>query len=177
MLNLEKIFLRNPAEFKFWKKKLNSVLNVNAELPSQVFKKGYNQYRWVDSDFLIHDVGWEELRELARLTNDLFVIVGVLDPDPETYYYKEFGYYNWIKIPCNLSGDQYLDILNLYPIDSPADSMCDNSSKIVWFPPSMEWVIFSDRDYEVGILAKKSDSELERRFVFSSAWNILNDDM
>ena len=85
----------------------------------------------------------------------LFVIMGVLDPHPEEYYYKEFGYYNWLKLPCDLTGDQYMDVLEEYPQDSMADSIMHNSFVVVWFPPSKEWIIIGDRSYGINILAIK----------------------
>jgi hypothetical protein len=76
----------------------------------------------------------------------------VLDPNPVEYFYKEFNYYNWMKLPVNLSPDEYLDVLELGPEESPADAVLYNSYTVIWLPPSMKWAIWGERSYGVCVL-------------------------
>ncbi|EOQ04468.1 hypothetical protein [Bacillus cereus] len=176
-MKLESLIIRNKEVFEVWNTKLNQMFFSDFSLPHQVFKKEYRHYMFGEFDFLMYDVGWEKIRRMAQITNDSFVIMGVLDPHPQKYYYKEFGYYNWLKLPCDLKGTQYIDVLEAYPKDSLADSIMHNSSIIVWFPPSKEWIVVGDRDYGISILAIKDDSELKDNLTSFSAWRALNDDV
>ncbi|HEK9104075.1 hypothetical protein KFD70_25700 [Bacillus pfraonensis] len=176
-MNLEALFLRDKEEFEGWNEKLNEMFHLGFNLPYQVFKKGYGNYMFEEFDFLMEDGGWDEVKKIAQMTNDSFVVMGVLNPHPVKYYYKEFGYYNWLKLPFHLSGNQYIDVLDMYPVDSPADSIMDNSSMIVWFSPSMEWIIIGDREYGIGILTIKDGSKLKHNFTSSDAWKEFDDDV
>jgi len=39
------------------------------------------------------------IRGLAEKSKDDYVILAVLKPNPMDYYYKEFSYFNWLKLP------------------------------------------------------------------------------
>jgi hypothetical protein len=75
-----------------------------------------------------------------------------LNPDPQNYFKKEFGYYNWANVPVSINGEEYWNLLNSHPPDSPADSMLFNSETIVWFPKSAKWAIWGERKYGICIL-------------------------
>lgn len=78
--------------------------------------------------------------------------MAVLNPEPLNYYFKEFGYFNWCKIPVGLRQEQYEEILNLEPTGSPADSLQINSNLIVWASPTGKWAIWCDRGFETSVI-------------------------
>jgi hypothetical protein len=81
-----------------------------------------------------------------------------LRPEPLTYYFKEFGYFNWCKLPVNLTKEDNIKVLNLEPPESPADSLMNNSNLIVWASPSGKWAIRCDRGFEVSVIGFNRES-------------------
>jgi hypothetical protein len=146
-------FIDNMNEFEKLKNLINTIFISNSSLPNQVFHKEYTNYLFKEFDFTMTDEFWSEIRELANKTNDDFIIMAVLNPDPITYYFKEFGYFNWVKLEVSITPDQYLDILNFSPEDSPADSIFVNSYTVVWVSPSMNWGIWAEREKEICVIA------------------------
>ncbi|HDX9628487.1 TPA: hypothetical protein ROY30_002147 [Bacillus cereus] len=173
-MNLKSLSIKNKEVFDKWKHELDGMIHFDLSLPNQVFQNDYGNYMFGEFDSLMYDDGWNEIRKLAQTTHDSFVIMGVLDPHPEEYYYKEFGYYNWLKLPCDLTGDQYMDVLEEYPQDSMADSIMHNSFVVVWFPPSKEWIIIGDRSYGINILAIKNESGLKHKLTPFYNWSSLD---
>ncbi|RAT04121.1 hypothetical protein A6E25_08825 [Bacillus cereus] len=173
-MNLESLIIKNKEAFDKWKHELDGMIHLDLNLPNQVFQNDYGNYMFGEFDSLMYDSGWNEIRKLAQTTHDSFIIMGVLDPHPEEYYYKEFGYYNWLKLPLGLTGEQYMDVLEEYPQDSMADSIMNNSFVVVWFPPSREWIIIGDRNYGINILATKNESGLKYKFTQFNNWSSLD---
>ncbi|KXI47095.1 MULTISPECIES: hypothetical protein [Bacillus cereus group] len=173
-MNLKSLSIKNKEVFDKWKHELDGMIHFDLSLPNQVFQNDYGNYMFGEFDSLMYDDGWNEIRKLAQTTHDSFVIMGVLDPHPEEYYYKEFGYYNWLKLPCDLTGDQYMDVLEEYPQDSMADSIMHNSFVVAWFPPSKEWIIIGDRSYGINILAIKNESGLKHKLTPFYNWSSLD---
>lgn len=103
----------------------------------------------------------EKLKQLAIETNEQFVLIAVLEPNPYEYYFNEFGYFNWVKIPTDVLDDFYFEVLEHSPAESIADSILYNSQKIVWTVPSAKWAIWGDRDYGVCILGCKVGCDLK----------------
>ncbi|MED0873749.1 hypothetical protein [Bacillus mobilis] len=173
-MNLESLIIKNKEAFDRWKHELDGMIHFDLNLPNQVFQNDYGNYMFGEFDSLMYDSGWNEIRKLAQTTHDSFIIMGVLDPHPEEYYYKEFGYYNWLKLPLDLTGEQYMDVLEEYPQDSMADSIMNNSFVVVWFPPSREWIIIGDRSYGINILATKNESGSKYKFTSFNNWSSLD---
>lgn len=113
---------------------------------------------------------WSTLQALARITNDDYVLIAVLDPNPVEYFYEQFGYVNWGTLPTDLTDDRYIAFLELNPQESMADSMLYNSNVVVWTSPSMKWGIFGERDYGTCILAFRNDFKLENSSSILESW-------
>jgi hypothetical protein len=92
------------------------------------------------------------LQQLARISNDTHIITALLDPDPIAYFFKEFGYYNWFKLPVTSTPQEYKQLIQLAPPGSSADAMIYNSEVIAWVPFSKKWAIWAERGYDICIL-------------------------
>lgn len=88
---------------------------------------------------------WNVLQRLANKSEDDFILVGVIDPHPVNYFYKEFRCFNWIKVSTALTNDEYWSRLESGPEDSEADAILYNSFTVVWIPLSGKWAR-GDRD-------------------------------
>jgi len=151
-LNFEKFFIRDNKEYNELKEIVSATFNIESKLPEQVFTQKYGDFKFEEFDWTMSSEFWNTLKKLANQTNDEFVLIAVLEPNPEEYFYKEFNYYNWIKLPVDLSADEYHEILEIGPEESPADAVVYNSYTIVWISPSMKWAIWGERDCSICVI-------------------------
>ncbi|MCP1461366.1 hypothetical protein J3D57_003336 [Bacillus amyloliquefaciens] len=112
------------------------------------------------------------LKSLAHHHHDEFILMAVLtQPDDMNRFYEEFGYFNWLKIPLNITEDEYLSILTDYPKHSKNDSIMNIASRVVWASPTLKWAIYGERDFEICILG--IDQEIAGKTLGS--WRPLDD--
>ncbi|MGJ7913750.1 hypothetical protein [Neobacillus sp. LXY-1] len=157
-MDWKSFFTKDVKEYIKLKKILEELFHLNKEIPDQVFQRGFNNYLFEQFDFIMSEEFWTTIRDLAEKSNDDFVVLAVLNPHPMDYYYKEFGYFNWLKLPIDISSVEFLNILNEGPPNYEADAIFINSFIIALFSPSKKWGIWADRNYEIAIIA--SDKEI-----------------
>lgn len=160
-MNLEDLFISNMDEYKIYKDLINNVFKTSINLPENVFRDCYNNFLFEEFDWAMTEEFSEKLKQLAIETNEPFILTAVLEPNPYEYYFNEFGYFNWAKIPTDVIDDFYFEVLEHSPAESIADSILYNSRKIVWTVPSAKWAIWGDRDYGVCILGCKVGCNLK----------------
>lgn len=155
VLNLDwkSFFIQDVIEYNNLKEFLEEIFHLNKEIPDQVFQKDFGDYLFEQFDVIMSEEFWTAIRGLAEKSKDDYVILGVLNPHPMDYYYKEFGYFNWVKLPLNLNKDDYWNIINEGPRNYEADAIIFNSFIIALFPPSKKWGIWADRNYEISVIA------------------------
>jgi hypothetical protein len=151
-MNLETLFVREKKEFNKLIGIASDTFYIENRLPEQVFREQFNYFLFEEFDWAMDKDFWCTIQQLSKETKDDYVLTAVLDPNPVEYFYKEFNYYNWMKLPVNLSPDEYLDVLELGPEESPADAVLYNSYTVIWLPPSMKWAIWGERSYGVCVL-------------------------
>lgn len=158
-MDMQTTTIREKKDFeKLWEV-VNSIFKINHRLPNQVFNSGFCNFLFGEFDRVIGDAFWDSsIKPLALASQDTHLLVAVLDPDPINYFYREFGYYNWRKIPVNITGHDYFKILEIGPENSPADAMVFNSETVVWVPMSKKWAIWGERSYGTCILAFTEES-------------------
>lgn len=160
-MNLENLFVSNMNEYKMYRDLINNVIEPSINLPGNVFTDWYNNFLFEEFDWTMTEEFSEKLKQLAIETNEPFVLIAVLDPNPSEYYFNEFGYFNWIKIPTDVLDTFYFEAIEYPPEESVADSILYNSQKIVWTVPSAAWAIWGDRNYGICILGRKMGCQLE----------------
>ncbi|MGR3779337.1 hypothetical protein ACT1UG_27655 [Bacillus paramycoides] len=175
-MDLKSTFIKDLQEYRNLESIVNSIFYTDRQLPEQVFRKDFGNYVFEEFDLAMSDKFWDTIQILARQSQDNYVLCAVLNPHPLEYYYKEFGYFNWVKLPLNLTADEYLDILNIEPESSPADSITTNSFTIVWLSPSMKWAIWGDRNDEVCVLAFKDQSNVSEILPQLRTWRFVEDE-
>lgn len=162
------IFIKEKNEFKQSTIIINDVINKGNNLPNNVFNKRFTYYFFNQFDWAMSPDIWEEIKKISTLTKDNHILMAVLDPDPVTYYKRNFDYYNWAKLPISCSADEYMALLSLEPPDSPADAVIFNSEIIVWLPPSKKWAIFGNKDRNLCVLGTN------KRNFSSEEWHTLD---
>lgn len=170
-MDSEKLFITEKKVYYDILKMIGKVFRIDNEFPGQVFQENYNDYLFEEFDWLMSSESWEVIKSLAQRSNDENIILAVLDPKPINYFYKEFGYFNWGKLPINLTDEEYFKFLEFSPKDSIADSILYNSNIVLWTSPSLKWGIFGQRDYETCVLAFNKESHFNDSLQFLRSWH------
>ncbi|WP_078554455.1 hypothetical protein [Bacillus alkalicellulosilyticus] len=152
-------FIKDVNEYLDLKAILEEIIDINKEIPNQVFQKEYRGYLFQQFDNIMSEEFFSTIRGLAEKSNDDYIVIAVLNPHPMDYYYKEFGYFNWAKLPLSLSNGYYWSILNEGPPNWEADAIVHNSFIIAFFSPSRKWGIWADRNYEISVIAFNEKDE------------------
>ena len=84
-------------------------------------------------------------------SGDPHVTLAALEPDPEHYFHHHFGKFGIVDIPRSSSAQDYRDLLSSGPGPEP-DTLMLNWQVLVWFPPSLQWLIWAERDVEMTVL-------------------------
>lgn len=148
----EHLFIRSEKEFRFYQNLVDHVFDQNKRLPQQVFRKNFDCFLFQEFEWALSDDILPAIKDLLNSTSDREFLTAVLKPDPVDYYFKEFGYYNWLKASVNISGEDYVNALWTHPKGSIADNIITNSNIVVWLSRSLQWAILADRDLEICII-------------------------
>lgn len=159
-MNMSSLFVRDTLVFADSMEMVERTFSTEEHIPSQVFRRGFNWFAFEEFDWSMSDGFWSFIQDLARSTGDASLLMAVLDPEPEHYFKKEFGYYNWADIPVSASSDDYWELLNSHPEDSPADSFLVNSERVIWLPRSAKWAVWGERSYGVCVLATRERMQI-----------------
>lgn len=149
------LFIDDVQTFENTRSAVKSSFLIDAELPDQVFQDSFRYFAFEEFLWMMSAEGWSVLHDLARSSDDQSLLMTVLDPKPDSYYKKEFGYYNWASLPASISGDGYWSFLNEHPSGYPADSLLVNSKTVAWLPPSGAWAIWGERSYGICVLGHR----------------------
>ena len=156
-MNLKNLFLTDVAIFESSHREIENRFYLDATLPDQVFRDGFESFAFEAFDWVMGAKFWRVIQKLANVSGDGSLLLAVLDPDPSSYYKKEFGYYNWANIPVSFSSHEYWNLINEYPNASPADCLLVNSEKVIWLPKSGKWAIWGERSYEVCVIGCRKE--------------------
>lgn len=151
-------FIKDKNNFEEALYRVKQTFHYEQRLPNQVYKVPFQKNVVFDFDDVMSHVFWYELEKLMNVSDDSFVIMAVLDPDPVDYYYKEFSQYNWCILQKGLTADGYWDMLEKGPEESPADAILFNSEVVIWLSPSRKWAIWGERSYGICILSFNDDA-------------------
>lgn len=172
----EQVFLKEKHIFEKSFQIVKEMFHYNRCLPEQVFQSTCNHYFICDIDKALGGPFQDELQNLASIFKDDYIIMGILNPDPVTYYYRKIGYYNWLHIPANAPENYYWDMLTIEPDGTPFDSLLFNSYTMVWASPSKQWAIWGERDYGVAILGLDKRNKLYTNIQENDTWGKMDED-
>lgn len=146
-------FITDSEQFASCKSHLERCCRIGASLPTQVFRECFTRFGFEEFDWAMSPEFWLEIQRLCGNFGDTSLLMAVLEPEPTSYYKKEFGYFNWAILPLSASPAGYADLLKQHPAESPADSVLANSEKVVWLAQSGKWAVWGERSLEVCVLA------------------------
>ncbi|WAT79435.1 hypothetical protein [Bacillus safensis] len=171
---MKNLFISDPKELEQVQSFIHSLVHSTKTFPDQVFKTKKPHYLFEEFHWLLSDDSWEMLKGLAMKHRDEYILMAALDDSRcMNDFYREFGYYPWVKIPLNITPSDYLDILTDYPIDSVNDSLMNIASRVIWISPSSKWIIYGERGYEIGVLAIHQLEQMKSQTL--KTWRTLNE--
>lgn len=156
------MFIRDVKTFDDSKRLIEKSFLINTLLPCQVFQSAFTWFAFDDFDWAMSGESWPVIQDLCNTSGDTSLLMAVLDPDPEKYYKKEFGYYNWVNVPSSISRSDYWGLINEHPECSEADSVLVNSETVVWLPQSANWAIWGERSYGLCVLGCSEPIQTDR---------------
>lgn len=170
----EHLFVRSEKEFRFYQNLVDHVFDQNKRLPQQVFRKNFDCFLFQEFEWALSDDILPAIKDLLNSTSDREFLTAVLKPDPVDYYFKEFGYYNWLKASVNISGEDYVNALWTHPKGSIVDNIITNSNIVVWLSRSLQWAILADRDLEICIIGMVSKKDCPQNILLEKGWKPLD---
>jgi hypothetical protein len=137
-------------------KRLRGLTVAGQRLPGMVFRAGYVGFVCIEFDIFCGEEFWRFLSSLAAASGDAMVYCIPLVPDAVDYFLREFGAMGGACVASHESSENYFTALAQAPVNSPADSILDNSEVLVWFGGSMQWIIWGERNLTVSVLGLSS---------------------
>lgn len=169
------MFFKEKKKFESSLQVVREIFECNNRIPNQVFKS-LNYFLICDFDKALGSLFQDELENILLTSDDDYLIMGVLDPDPVSFFYKEYGCYNWLHIFANMSKYHYWDLLNMHPTNNPIDILLINTNVVVWASPTKKWAIWGERDYGIAILGFDKNSKLKQQIKENDTWGKMDDD-
>lgn len=97
------------------------------------------------------------LKCMAERTGSPQLLVAAIDPDPITYYHRNFGAVPAFDIVTETTGEDFLRNLNWDPDGGGADSIASHASKVVFLNYDISWIILGERRFELARLFVRGD--------------------
>jgi hypothetical protein len=145
-------FTRDRAEYSEIEATVAAALFPGLRLPHQVLRTANARTRFFEFEELFEAPLWHAVKDLAKDWRDTELIGVVLDPDPEQYFYAEFGYYGALRAPIGSIGRELPELLAHEPPGSPADSLLTNGRVMAFATISTSVVIWAEREMGLGIV-------------------------
>ena len=144
--------ISDAKQFEAMAGALKSLAETSHRLPERVFRGGYTRFHFFEFDRTLSESFWNFLQPLAVASGGSLLNVVILDPDPITYFGREFGMFGGIQLSTADSSSDYYDALILDPQSSPADALIYNSRVVAWFPNSGRWLLWGERGSGIAVL-------------------------
>lgn len=149
--------------FRIRKSIVDYILKKNVDFPSQIFKKEYKYFKFIDFDEIFSKDFYNYFSNYAKeLGIDWFTFY-TLDPNPEDYFYKFFKKFSVIDFKVNEGHDSFLSKLHDSPNEEPnsPDALIFNSNKILLFCENLDLFIYGNRDEELAIVVSNNRNVFE----------------
>jgi hypothetical protein len=140
---------------------LEKVLNKKKVLPQNVFRQDFKFFLFITFDELFMHIFFNHIkRYLLYIAENSFWLTAI-DPDPTLYFKANFDFFGAIEFYSSDSENDYINALNDYPEDSPADALAHNSNLIAIISSTCKWAIYADRNTDIAICAFTNKRQME----------------
>lgn len=151
------LMIVDPVEFSALRGTLDRAMLSSGRMPAKVFRPAYGRFQFLEFDLFDSNEFWAMLQKLMERSQDDRVNLMVLDPDPEGYFYSHFGHFAAAEFSKDVSAERYRAVLATAPKLSAADALNSNTEVLVWFPPSLRWVVWGERSPEILVLGAEKE--------------------
>jgi hypothetical protein len=147
-------FVSDQKEFATTMDALGGVLNIGETFPARVLKTAPAAFALFE-EMLVFSRFFDGIQSaLFRLAGGVPVYFASLEPDPVRYFFAHFGKYPLVRYDEQpVDGDAFRKPLNEDPGGSPADAIASRTDRFAMFPADLRWLLFADRNVEVGVVA------------------------
>ena len=148
-------FISSEKEFSDTKKEIGDLLYLEKDLSKQVFKGKPEYFFFLEElELLQGENAFESLQLATEIRGNSYFLFILLDPSPESYY-EEFKLYPFFHVYRDTTYESYRELLT--EEFTPKVNLIVTEIQIVWnkvvvYSSSMDWLIYIDRDFEIGIL-------------------------
>ena len=157
-MNLKNLFITDTADFESRRLEVDRLFYCNATLPDQVFREDFKFFAFANWEAMFGAGFWPVIQELAEVSDDDSVLIGVFDADPSTFWRKHFGHYGWANIPVSISTCEFSELLNEDPTEeSPPGGLQLYGHKVILVPQSAKWAIWGERRWETWVVGFQDD--------------------
>lgn len=122
---------------------------TDRRLPSYIFRNN-RVHAFIDSDSIYNVSFFKGLIKFLETISDEALFLQLL-PDPEKYFFANFGQYPAFKISKDSDPNDCIDLLERDPGSSPADAIAYNSEIVLFISKKQEWCIYVDRSLELSV--------------------------
>jgi len=168
------LFIRSKEEFIQAKEMVSTVFDLEQRLPQQVFRSDYANFHFDEFDWAwsrveryrdFADPGrlfWDNIKEVSAITKDDFVIIGMCELGETDAFYRELGYYNWLKVPVDIDYDEVLDMLRSgAEVEERWGDVLYSRGCVAWVGSSRQWGIWGEMTEEMCVFGLREDVDAE----------------
>ncbi|MFB4212212.1 hypothetical protein ACE1TH_09940 [Shouchella sp. JSM 1781072] len=150
---MKEYFINDKTVFEKQKKRITTFLDVREEFPNQILKLETSLYLFNEFEWVLSEDGWNSIKRLSEVSRDNTIYISMVDDwDYVDETFEKYGFYFMAKLPTSISGVKFEEIL-IEDIGKTNDSLMIVVNKAVIYPESLEWVIYVEREHELGVLA------------------------
>lgn len=147
------IFLEKLSE-------IDLLVETNKSLPHPVLKSQFSKFLVIDFDEVMEDSFFEKINTFARKTGSSKCTFLVLTPDPNKFF-DYFKNYPSFEISHEDSYEDYFYITRNEPHPNSDDAILYSMEVAVLYPELRNWVVYADRDFEIGIVGFRETETME----------------
>jgi len=148
-------YVDSNKEFERVRNMGHELVRTDTTLPSNVFKRRYDFYRFLDFGWLFNSRhgAWETIVRFVQYLTPGPADLLLLDPASESYY-SWSGKYGAVRIDSQDRCPEILQILSESLKEGTADAIVFTGNRFIVFSESTsDWCLWADRDYDIAILA------------------------
>jgi hypothetical protein len=143
---------------------VGTFVSVKTQLPQQVFQKQFSNFVVIDFDEIYSEFFFQNLQRFLKQENGHKWTFAVLENDPKEFFFKHCKKYPFFEVTADDSYEEYLSIARDELECLPNESLADNAYIFVVYSDSLEWAIYADFNFEIGIAGFLSD-EIRDKFI------------
>ena len=151
-------YVKDQAEFAAISRQANEMFVMDSRLPQQVFRGFAGRTCFTQFSFYCLPELWDIVAGYVPCK----AVVLTVDPDPETYFFRHFGYFSSFVVEPGDASTEILELVDQAPSRSPADSMLVRADVVVFFPVSGAWGLWLERISGFCVFGCNSDTVLAR---------------